>query len=534
MQAPTVSGVRRALRDPDLERTMAAQGYVVVPLLAADEIARLRALFERTHPQPAEGFATDFERLDPASRVLVEEEAAPLWAEHLPGLLDDYRIFMTSFLAKWPGQGSGLSLHQDWTYIDERRGRSVAFWVALDDVGPAIGNGPLCVVPGSHLLADTYRGPATEQWFSPWLDELARAAVPLTVPAGHAVLIDARLIHWSPPNGSGRLRLALAGAAVPREAPLLFVVDEPDDQVRVVAADDALFATSSPAELAVAALPDRTVVAHSRRVLRPVDVGELAVALGRPVAAPPGEGLGDTRPPALVGAIERVVGAPMRVAHTVVQQVDPTAGQPFPPTSTFEWIPALEASWQAIRDEYRNLLDAGLRVPSMEAVADAAMPNEGRWLAFVLRTNAGWIDDNAERLPVLASMLRTIPGLRAALVSSLGPWARLAPHRGPNKGVLRVHLGLVVPGPPGRAILRAGDQVAAYEEGRCLVFDDTFEHAVENRADSMRVTLMLEVDRPLPGHAARANRVLQHTFRWFPQVRGAAERLADLDRALNH
>ena len=71
--------------------------------------------------------------------------------------------------------------------------------------------------------------------------------------------------------------------------------------------------------------------------------------------------------------------------------------------------------------------------------------------------------------------------------------------------MLRVHLGLVVPGPPGRVLLRAGDRVTIYEEGRCLVFDDTFEHEAWNDSDVPRAVLILDIWSP---HVSAAEREL--------------------------
>ena len=42
-----------------------------------------------------------------------------------------------------------------------------------------------------------------------------------------------------------------------------------------------------------------------------------------------------------------------------------------------------------------------------------------------------------------------------------------------------------------------GDQVRHWEDGRCLLFDDTFEHEVRNDTAESRVVLFLDLERPL-------------------------------------
>ena len=53
------------------------------------------------------------------------------------------------------------------------------------------------------------------------------------------------------------------------------------------------------------------------------------------------------------------------------------------------------------------------------------------------------------------------------------PGTRIPPHCGPSNARLRLHLGLVAA--PG-ARLRVGGRSLAWEEGRAVVFDDSFEH----------------------------------------------------------
>ena len=59
--------------------------------------------------------------------------------------------------------------------------------------------------------------------------------------------------------------------------------------------------------------------------------------------------------------------------------------------------------------------------------------------------------------------------------------------------VYRLHLGLVVP--PG-CRLRVANETRDWQEGKCLVFDDTVEHEAWNDSDQVRSTLLLDFLRP--------------------------------------
>src|SRR5215470_11228679 len=80
-----------------------------------------------------------------------------------------------------------------------------------------------------------------------------------------------------------------------------------------------------------------------------------------------------------------------------------------------------------------------------------------------------------------ARLVRGIPGMTMAGFSRLAPGAHITPHRG-YEGysgfVLRCHLGLVV---PEGCALKVGDETRGWQEGRCLVFDDSYEHEAWNR-----------------------------------------------------
>jgi hypothetical protein len=121
----------------------------------------------------------------------------------------------------------------------------------------------------------------------------------------------------------------------------------------------------------------------------------------------------------------------------------------------------------------------------------------GRWGVLFLLEMGRRHDENLARCPALRSVLerhRTLT-TRAGLMyfSCLDPQTRVAPHRGPTNVRLRCHLGLEVPGGCG---LRVGGVTRAWEEGRCLVFDDSFSHEVWNESDRRRVVLVLDLWHP--------------------------------------
>jgi ornithine lipid ester-linked acyl 2-hydroxylase len=66
---------------------------------------------------------------------------------------------------------------------------------------------------------------------------------------------------------------------------------------------------------------------------------------------------------------------------------------------------------------------------------------------------------NCASCPHTAALLETIPGVVTAFFSILSPHKHIPPHRGPYRGVVRCHLGLMVPGPPDACGISVGGEV---------------------------------------------------------------------------
>ena len=67
------------------------------------------------------------------------------------------------------------------------------------------------------------------------------------------------------------------------------------------------------------------------------------------------------------------------------------------------------------------------------------------WKIFPLIAYGIRSQPNIDLCPQTWRIVQTIPGLTTAMFSILEPGKRLPPHRGPYNGVLRLHLGLLVP-----------------------------------------------------------------------------------------
>ncbi len=67
--------------------------------------------------------------------------------------------------------------------------------------------------------------------------------------------------------------------------------------------------------------------------------------------------------------------------------------------------------------------------------------------------------------------------------------------------VLRCHLPLIVPDSE-KCAIRVGEETHHWQEGKLVIFDDSFEHEAWNKSDARRVVLMFDIPNPLWGYSA--------------------------------
>jgi beta-hydroxylase len=196
-------------------------------------------------------------------------------------------------------------------------------------------------------------------------------------------------------------------------------------------------------------------------------------------------------------------------------------------TESFSWVASVEAGSKAIRAELDNLLGHCDQIPNFQDISeDQNVLTEGdRWKTFFLYAYGHQAERNCARCPETAGLLRRIPGMKTAMFSILAPKKHVPEHRGPYKGVLRYHLGLIIPTPETSCRIRVAGEVRSWQEGKSLIFDDSHLHEVWNDSDSWRVVLFVDFLRPLPFPLSLLNRVMVWKISTTPFITGAMQRI---------
>ncbi len=193
--------------------------------------------------------------------------------------------------------------------------------------------------------------------------------------------------------------------------------------------------------------------------------------------------------------------------------------------AVFPWVAGIESEWQTIRKELEVVLKRKDDLPDFHEISTdvASISKDPGWKTFLLAAYGVTSKKNIALCPETWRILREVPGLKTAMFSIFEPGKYLPPHRGPYNGVLRLHLGLVVPEPRDQLAIRVGDRVCHWEEGRALVFDDAYEHEAWNRTDEVRAVLFVDFVKPLRFPANILNWLILNIAIFSPFVREGYE-----------
>jgi aspartyl/asparaginyl beta-hydroxylase (cupin superfamily) len=194
-------------------------------------------------------------------------------------------------------------------------------------------------------------------------------------------------------------------------------------------------------------------------------------------------------------------------------------------TAAFPWARDIEKEWHLIRAELEKVLVRREDLPGFhEIAADVSTISTDRgWKSYLLCAYGHVSGRNTQQCAETWRIVQKIPGLKAAMFSIFEPGKHLPAHRGPYNGVLRLHLGLIVPPQPDKIAIRVDARICHWEEGKVLIFDDAYEHEAWNHSDAVRVVLFVDFVRPTRFPARLTNWLMLNLAVFTPFVREGYE-----------
>jgi aspartate beta-hydroxylase len=164
--------------------------------------------------------------------------------------------------------------------------------------------------------------------------------------------------------------------------------------------------------------------------------------------------------------------------------------KPWHDACDFEVAVQLENASETIKNELINVLDE--KRGFQQTIQEFEAPAE--WKAFYLKQYPVEFRDNLAMCPETARIITN--GHRVGelvMFSGLNPGGHIKPHGAVWNVEIVLHFGLIIPEGSG---LRVGGEALKWEEGKCLLFDASFEHEAWNYGDFTRFILLVNMWHP--------------------------------------
>jgi beta-hydroxylase len=179
----------------------------------------------------------------------------------------------------------------------------------------------------------------------------------------------------------------------------------------------------------------------------------------------------------------------------------------------------LEDNFGAVQLEIKKILERYDDFAPFQSISpdQTYISNDDKWRMFFFKAAGVNFGRNQDFAPETFKILNKHKEVISAYISVLGPKKMLMPHEGPWSGILRMHLGVVIPGNKECVLVNGGEEYH-WQEGKTVLFDDTYEHIAVNQTDKIRAILFLDVMRPLPQPWKFINWAVLHMSILFPYV----------------
>lgn len=233
---------RRIFFSDALQQTFNRDGIVAVPLLSEGDITALLDFYKAMSAgTPALQFHSTMFVNNAAYRRQTDAGIKATVLEKVNALVDNYRMLFANYIVKESSAQTAVGIHQDWNFTSPEY-TSINIWIPLVDINERTGR--FYAVKGSHKTFQNIRyTPYANNAYAHLQPYIFDKAAAFDVKAGQALIYHGGLVHFSDPNQSGHLRIAVGCALIPAEAPNLhyYKPDEDKDLLEVYSVNEAFY-----------------------------------------------------------------------------------------------------------------------------------------------------------------------------------------------------------------------------------------------------------------------------------------------------
>jgi len=234
----TVIAPNKIVQNETHAKTIYEQGYFVVDFLDEKQVEAIKEYYGKHHDfgkNDGGNFWTIYSQDENYKREthnFIEAVIGETKNQYLSG----YKTLINAFVIKLPGAKSSFNIHQDTTAMDETQYSPLSIWIPLDDVDEK--NGCLYIVPHTQHYTSYYRAVTIPSPFTEIESILMPYGIPVKMKKGQALFFDNRALHFSPPNVTDTIRVAVVCGVMPTEATYINCYMDRNKQVEIYEQED--------------------------------------------------------------------------------------------------------------------------------------------------------------------------------------------------------------------------------------------------------------------------------------------------------
>ena len=175
----------------------------------------------------------------------------------------------------------------------------------------------------------------------------------------------------------------------------------------------------------------------------------------------------------------------------VSKYVPGLTAKPWHDKQDYPFIKKLEAGYADIKTELLHNLKERKHLFTEE---QENLHVGGDWSELRLKSSGYGFTKHSEHFPKTMEHIRKCgEEFTSIKFSAIQPGTHIRTHTGPTNERLRIHLTLIH---KGGARIRVGEDWHTWEEGKAIIFDDSWEHEVIHTGDTIRAVLILDIWHP--------------------------------------
>ena len=160
----------------------------------------------------------------------------------------------------------------------------------------------------------------------------------------------------------------------------------------------------------------------------------------------------------------------------------------------FPELEILRSNWQGIRDEILKFEKLNGEIKGLNSNPYVAPQFEGiNWSNIFLENFTIRHHKNRKYFPFLSSLIDQIPNCTFVVISILSPHTAIKPHYGDTNGIVRGHLGLIIPESLPACGIRVGDEEREWVEGEWTLFTEAYLHESWNHTAQKRYVIVVDI-----------------------------------------